>query len=62
MSKIDDAKTRVDAANAAYLELVRATKPFSRTVVEELKIQNAWLALEAARDWLEYAKGEARCL
>lgn len=60
MSKAAAAQARVDAANAAYLELVRATRPFSRTVVQELRIQNAWRELEDARFWLTYAENEER--
>lgn len=55
-----EAQANLAAANETYLSLVRATRPFSRTQTQDLKIQNAYLALELAREHLRYAKQEAR--
>lgn len=57
---ITQAQANLTAANETYLSLVRVTRPFSRTAVEELKIDNAWIDLERARANLTYAQNEAR--
>ena len=55
-TKVEAAQIEVNEAQQTYLSLVRASKPFSRTMAQQMRIDGAWMALSAAKDWLQMAK------